>query len=498
MKRKILSLIFMLIASTSVVAQEPYAVLSENNTMLTFYYDDNMESRGGMGVGPFETWNAGNRWKGKTGSITTVVFDASFASCTSITSTANWFKNCSKLTTITGIENLKTDNVTGMGQMFMGCNKLTSIDVSHFNTSNVTEIGYMFAECKSLTSLDLSNFNTSNVKWMCGLVMGCTNLTSINVSSFDTSKAAMEDIGFTSMFENCTSLTSLDLSNFVTTDISQFTNMFKNCSNLTAIYCNDIWAQGANPSGSNEMFSGCKKLTGYNKKKTNIFYARPIEYGGYFTANHPKVSMEPVVEGSIVDFSSAVDENTNLNGHVVGNIYYCIGSDDGGYDSAGNCIVVNKPTDANAINGKDISSEEFLANYTGIVFTVPPGKGSVKIEAEEIGNMKLDVKFGSDDATSLGFVGKQKNSFSYDVPGKTYVYIFGVLWNNARGTNLAASIPDALKLYSVEIVSATDGIETIGLNSRTDDTPVYNLNGQRISKFIKGIYIKNGKKYLVK
>ena len=36
-------------------AQEPYAVLSDNNTILTFYYDDQKEARRGMGVGPFDT-----------------------------------------------------------------------------------------------------------------------------------------------------------------------------------------------------------------------------------------------------------------------------------------------------------------------------------------------------------------------------------------------------------------------------------------------------------
>ena len=32
----------------------PYAVLSDDNTVLTFYYDSQMEERGGMSVGPFE------------------------------------------------------------------------------------------------------------------------------------------------------------------------------------------------------------------------------------------------------------------------------------------------------------------------------------------------------------------------------------------------------------------------------------------------------------
>ncbi len=40
-------------------AAEPYAALNENNTVLTFYYDDQKEARNGYDIGPF-------RWKGIT------------------------------------------------------------------------------------------------------------------------------------------------------------------------------------------------------------------------------------------------------------------------------------------------------------------------------------------------------------------------------------------------------------------------------------------------
>ena len=43
-------------------AQEPYAVLSDNNTVLTFYYDGQWEARGGMDVGPFLTFYENGRF----------------------------------------------------------------------------------------------------------------------------------------------------------------------------------------------------------------------------------------------------------------------------------------------------------------------------------------------------------------------------------------------------------------------------------------------------
>ena len=91
-----------------VMAQEPYAVLSNDDTVLTFYYDTQKAERNGMSVGPFEYDDKGypptTGWYAQTKTITTVVFDASFAECTSLTSTAFWFCYCSNLTTITGIE----------------------------------------------------------------------------------------------------------------------------------------------------------------------------------------------------------------------------------------------------------------------------------------------------------------------------------------------------------------------------------------------------------
>lgn len=67
---------------------EPYAVLSDNDTVLTFYFDEQKTARNGMSVGPF-TNEAARGWNDYMQSITTVTFDDTFAYCTSITSTEN-------------------------------------------------------------------------------------------------------------------------------------------------------------------------------------------------------------------------------------------------------------------------------------------------------------------------------------------------------------------------------------------------------------------------
>ena len=237
---------------------EPYAVLSENNTVLTFYYDDQKAARNGMGVGPFSN-SAYQSWYDQRESITSVVFDALFANCTTISSTAYWFFECKNLSTITDVKNLKTDNVTDMRWMFYGCSGLTSLDLSHFETSNVTDMGLMFYGCSGLTNLDLSHFNTSNV-------------TDMSV-----------------MFSYCSSLTSLDVSHFETSNVTDIGMMFYGCSALVNIFGNN-WDLSKLESGS-MVFGNCTSLVGgagtvYNANHTDYTYAH-IDGGpsnpGYFT-----------------------------------------------------------------------------------------------------------------------------------------------------------------------------------------------------------------------
>ena len=210
--------------------KEPYAVLSEENTVLTFYYDENKESMGGMSVGPFNDYNNSGWYDNRT-TITKVVFDHSMAECTTIMSTAFWFYDCSNLTEIVEIENLRTNNVTEMQFMFYGCSGLTSLDVSNFDTGKVEHMGYMFYNCCGLTSLDVSHFDTKNVRETTSMFAGCYGLTSLDVSNFDTGN--MWEINF--MFSNCSGLTSLDVSNFDTGNVENMCAIFYNCFGLKSL-----------------------------------------------------------------------------------------------------------------------------------------------------------------------------------------------------------------------------------------------------------------------
>ena len=178
-----------------------------------------------------------------------VVFDPTFDTVRP-TSTHMWFDNFRNLEDITGLEYLHTDNVTLMTQMFSDCEKLTSLDVSHFNTSQVTNMRYMFQNCKALTTLDLGGWDTHNV-------------------------------------------TNMDF-------------MFYGCDNLAEIYVDDLWNTD-NVTTSGSMFYNCKKIIGgygtsYNGSHINKEYAR-IDQGynapGYLRYSYKAYALFREAESSL-------------------------------------------------------------------------------------------------------------------------------------------------------------------------------------------------------
>lgn len=141
-------------------------------------------------------------WDAQRANIKKVVFDASFANARP-TSCCRWFADCFYLTEIDGIENLNTQNVTDMRDMFVCCYALTSLDVSNFNTQNVEDMTDMFLGCEGLSLLDLSNFNTERVEDMSFMFSGCSTLQTI----FASDKFVTDQVfGGSDMFFGCTNL----------------------------------------------------------------------------------------------------------------------------------------------------------------------------------------------------------------------------------------------------------------------------------------------------
>ena len=241
--------------------REAYVSQNADETTLTFYYDALRATRTGTTwvIEETEKRSGGTSpaWAGtdhvENNTTTRVVFDASFRDFRP-TTTAMWFLNCRDLRKIGGLEYLNTSEVKDMGEMFSGCSRLTSLDLSHFNTQNVTNMFGMFQRCYRLTSLDLSHFNTQNVTNMGGMFSVCYRLTSLDFSHFNTQNVT----DMSRMFYGCSGLTSLDVKNFNTQNVTDMRGMFSDCSGLTSLDVSTFNTQKV--TDMRGMFRSCSAL----------------------------------------------------------------------------------------------------------------------------------------------------------------------------------------------------------------------------------------------
>lgn len=243
---------------------ESYVVLDNAAGTLTFKHDANKPA-GAFSLNEGETypaWYDGDGTEFNKNNIQKVIFDPSFANARP-TSCCAWFFACKDLTTIEGIENLKTEKVKSMNSMFSNCPSLTSLDLSTFDTRNVTDMSSMFTACKNLTSLDVSKFNTKNVTNMYLMFYGCIGFTSLDVSKFNTENVT----NMNAMFGWCNNLTSLDISNFNTHNVTNMESMFFFCSNLTSLDVSNFNTQ--NVTSMVAMFHTCSALTSLDVSKFN-------------------------------------------------------------------------------------------------------------------------------------------------------------------------------------------------------------------------------------
>lgn len=323
------------------------------------------------------------------------------------------------------------------------------------------------------------------------------------------------------MFDYCINLKSLDMSHFDTNNVTRMVGMFQDCKGLENVIIGEKFTQlpeqafgfSHNISSFTAMMkqpsaigSDCftedvkANATLYVPKGTKAIYESTDGWKEFKHISDGS-NLEPIDEADNTDYGNGdINSGTDLNGNVVGNIYYNISDENGEYSSAEGCIIIKKPTsdsDMDNLEGQDIFGEDFKNGFTGIVFMVRAGSGTIKVNAQTVGSMTLKVKIGNSQPFTMELEGKMKASIPYTVTEPTYVYIYGgETTANASGLR-AVSSDNALKIYGIEWNGESASIESINRDEETKAV-IYNLNGQRVDTPSKGIYIKNGKKYLLK
>ena len=464
------------------------------------------------------------------GNSVTSIGDLAFDYCNSLTSITipksvtnigtYAFSSSSGLTSITvesgntvydSRENCNAIIKTSTNELITGC-KNTIIP------NSVTSIGMdAFSRCTGLTSVTIPESVTSIGEWAFN---SCSGLTFVTIGNSVTSIGARA-------FSFCSGLTSITIPNSVTS-IGDWA--FRDCSGLTSVTIpNSVTSIGGGAflgCGLKEVISMIE--TPFDIDESVFKYQREGSDEYVFTdatlsvpegtqalyeaaegwknfTNIVERKLNPEGSGDI-DFGDddEIDEDTNLAGNVIGNIFYNITDENGSYSSTEGCITVTKPTSdeqLQQLEGQDIFGEDFKNQFTGIVFKIEAGKGTIKVNAETTGNMTLKVKIGDAVPLEMELEGKLKVSFPYEVTTPTYVYIYaGQASAGVKGLNAVATEEGALKIYGIEWTKdEVDDIEAIDNGQLTiDNAIIYNLSGQRLTKPQRGVNIIDGKKVIIK
>ena len=264
--------------------------------------------------------------------------------------------------------------------------------------------------------------------------------------------------------------------------------------------------------------------------------------------------IKPLVNNQLVTFNpedfTITDEEGNpcideLSNYVANDILYTLKpeNDGEGYDSDDLSInLLSTITDEQADHvAKDVENDEYIPggetyaqNFAGgITFMVPDGEGTIKIDLQTIGNYAFHLKIGTAEPVVITNTERGIVTVPYNVTKPTYVYLYLVeTASGARGIISRVGKRERAhgSIYSVQVtpkkssssnpLSEIDNfpesdIPEIIFSDETPETPTgiakpagnmptnndkwYNLDGQQINQpSKKGLYIKNGRKIVIR
>lgn len=163
--------------------------------------------------------------------------------------------NISEEVILEGAENIYTDLVNEVNQMFMD-SKFKILDLSSWNASKFSYMGQqfmwsgMFLRCSRLETLKLNDWKPNKLIAMGSMFLGCESLKEIDLSSFDVSN--VNDMG--ELFRDCKSLKTIKLGNWNMAKVSNTVRMFQNVPTTVLIKTNKEtkeWINNQFPNYSN-------------------------------------------------------------------------------------------------------------------------------------------------------------------------------------------------------------------------------------------------------
>lgn len=379
---------------------------------------------------------------------TTVVFDESFASVRP-TSCAYWFDMFTELTTIEGIENLNTSEVTSMRSMFSTCSKLTSLDLSNFNTANVTNMDYMFTNCYALETIYVSD------SWSVDNVIAT---------------ASSRKPGF---------------------------NMFNVCYKL-------VGGQGTTYNGSNPKdktyahIDGGASNPGYFTLKADEIALDETSRGNSFTinANNGEIRnvtlARTIVPGSYNTLCLPFDVNNDM-------LKYKFGDD----------VELAQLSDTHMENGTlyfDFTpADAITAGVPYLIYVSNAVESPITFNAVTVkeGTTTVDKDLAKFipvfDVTTLGNGNENENKNILFLGANNTLYYPSTTSGDMKGFRAYFKVKGEAQGAKAMVMmdNSLTGVKTI-LNENLQNEQVYDLQGRMVTRPAKGLYIVNGKKVIIK
>ena len=221
-------------------------------------------------------------------------------------------------------------------------------------------------------------------------------------------------------------------------------------------------------------------------------------------------STEAVEETTSVTVSNEVTEDTDLSSTMLGSIFVTLDTEDSGdgYNASEGCLVINSTVSDEQLAAATADDADDLTvknQFSGLIFEVPAGKGSVVIDCQTLGQQAVYVKIGSSDARQLNAANRQQLSIPYDVAETTRIYVYAAKGSAPVASQSArAAYPNdnAVKLYglTINVDENLSGISAPVTTDRPTTDTWYTLDGRRlVSKpTMTGVYIRNGRKVVVR
>ena len=358
---------------------------------------------------------------------------------------------------------------------------------------------YWFYNFKNLREIEgLENLNTSQVK----------------------------DMDF--MFDGCELLVTLNVSNFDVTKVLSAASVFKECSNLKTIYCNKEW-NFSNSVITSSMFDNCTSLKGgiaYDNNKVTGDYATP-KSTGYFTASLGEITENDLTkyDDYYGDFTFKLSEGTYTlykDGHWNTMCLPFSISNIAGTVFAGATV--------RALSSSSFANGELNMRFADATTAIEAGVPYiVKWETTSATNLTTPLEFkgvtilnsvNNTNTTCVNFCGNFSSGLSLGAQSSIYLYlgsddklyfpsdaavpigIYHAYFELNLGSQTQAKIRNIVMNYDDDDEGTATDITSLSVDAQgiKDTATWYTLDGRRLSgkPTQKGIYMNNGKKFMIK